>query len=154
MSVYIIRKPDFLQKLIQETIEALWNNTTVSGLTDVGNQKRICYTVDGKPAMLDIYQKTDGTTSFKATGKNTELTNTLIKNLEKRGYPSTSEVKSFIMYIGDDWKKQTVDFLFSLTTKENCGFYESKTNNGNTIHSYTSAIGDKLTLTECPDERF
>lgn len=151
MSVYMIREPDLLQKLIRETIENLWTNTTVSELSDVGKQKRICYTVDGMSAMLDIFQKSDGTTSFKATGKNTELTDILIKNLEKRGYPVTSEVKSFTMYIGDDWNKKTVDYLVSLTTKDNYGFYESKTNNGNTIHRYTSAFGDKLTLTECPD---
>lgn len=151
MSVYIIRDPKLLQKMICEAISSLWVNTTVSDLVDVGNQKRICFTVDGKPAKLDIYQKSDGTTSFKATGKNQELTDLLIKNLEERGYPTTSLVKSVTIYIGDEWKTKTVEYLVSLTAKDNYGSYESKINNGNTIHSFTSAFGDKLTLTECPD---
>lgn len=101
--------------------------------------------------MVAIFQKQDGTTTFQAIGKNTELTNQLISELEKRGYPVTSDVKAFSMYVGSEWIKKTVDYLIRLTTKENYGFYDSKVNNGNTIHSYTSAIGDKLTLTECPD---
>ena len=151
MAVYIIRKPELLEKVIKNTIETLWSNTSVSEMTEVGNQKRINFTVSGKPAMVAIFQKQDGTTTFQAIGKNTELTNQLIAELEKRGYPVTSDVKAFSMYVGSEWIKKTVDYLIRLTTKENYGFYDSKVNNGNTIHSYTSAIGDKLTLTECPD---
>ena len=151
MSVYIIRKPDLLQKLVAETIESLWKNTTVADIGDVGNQKRINFTVDGKQGTLDIYQNKDGYTTFRAIGKNVDLTNCLIVELEKRGYPVTSDVKSFSMFVGQDWTKKLVDYLIQLTTKENYGFYDSKINNGNTIHSYVSSIGDKLTLTECPD---
>ena len=151
MAVYIIRKPELLEKVIKDTIETLWDNTTVSDMKEVGNQKRINYTVFGKPAMVAIFQKQDGTTTFQAIGKNTEYTNLLITELEKRGYPVTSDVKAFSMYVGSEWIKKTVDYLIRLTTKENYGSYDSKVNNGNTIHSYTSAIGDKLTLTECTD---
>ena len=151
MSVYIVRKPDLLQKLVSETIKSLWDNTTVSEITDAGNQKRICFTVNGNPAMLAIYQKQDGTTTFQAIGKNTDFTKQLISELENRAYPDTNDVKSFSMYIGNEWIRRTIDFLIKLTTKENYGFYESKTNNGNAIHSFTSAIGDKLTVTECRD---
>lgn len=151
MSVYIIRKPDLLHKLITETIEDLWKNTTVSEIVDVGNQKRINYTVNGQPATLDIYQTKEGYTTFKATGKNIDLTKQLILELEKKGYPITNDVKTYSMFIGSDWAKKAVDYLIQLTTKENYGFYESKENNGNTIHSYISSIGDKLTLTVCPD---
>ena len=153
MSVYIIRKPELLQKVVQETINNIWSNTTIADLTDVGHQKRICYTVEGQPAMLDIYQNKDGTTTFRAVGKNIELTNQLIIELEKRAYPATSDVKSFSMYVGSEWIQKSVDYLIRLTTAENYGFYESKMNNGNTIHSYTSAVGDKLTLTECAGGR-
>lgn len=69
MSVYIIRKPDLLHKLVTETIKGLWNNITVSDIVDIGNQKRIKFTVDGKPAILDIYQNRGGYTTFRSTGK-------------------------------------------------------------------------------------
>lgn len=151
MAVYIIRKPELLEKIIRDTIETLWDNTSVSEMTEIGNQKRVSFTVDGKPAMVAIFQRQDGATTFQAIGKNTELTNQLITELEKRAYPVTSDVKSFSMFVGKEWIKKTVDYLIQLTTKENYGFYNSKVNNGNTIHSFTSSIGDKLTLTECPD---
>lgn len=152
MAVYIIRKLKLLEKVIKDTIESLWENTSVSEITKVGNQNRISFTVSGKTAMLAIFQRQDGTTTFNSIGKNTELTNLLIEELEKRGYPVTSDVKSFSMFVGNEWIKKTIDYLIRLTTNDNnYGFYKSKINNGNTIHSFTSAIGDKLTLTECSD---
>ena len=151
MPVYIIRKPDSLQKLVKDTIISLWKNTTVSDIVDIGNQKRINFTVDGKSATLDIYQNKDGYTTFRSAGKNTDLTDHLIVELEKSGYPVTSEVKSFSMFIGEEWSKKSVNYLIQLTTADNYGYYDSKVNNGNTIHSYISSIGDKFTLTECPN---
>ena len=59
MSVYIIRKIEMLYKLIKDTIEAIWSNTTISTFTNIGNQKRISFTVDGKEATIDVYQKKD-----------------------------------------------------------------------------------------------
>lgn len=47
MAVYIIRKPELLEKVIKDTIETLWGNTSVSEMTEVGNQKRINFTVSG-----------------------------------------------------------------------------------------------------------
>ena len=76
----IIRKPELLQKVIKETIGTIWGNTTIGNLTDVGHQKRICFTVDGQPAMLDIYQEKDRTTTFRAVGKNAELINKINRN--------------------------------------------------------------------------
>ena len=150
MSVYIVRKPELLHKVVKDTLEAIWVNTTIADLVAVGNQKRICFTVNGQPATLDVYQSKDGSTTFRAVGKNIDLTNQLITELEKRAYPTTSEVKSFSMYVGTDWIQKCVKYLIQLTTAEDNGNYDKKENYGNVIHSFTSGIGDKLTLTECP----
>ena len=149
MSVYIIRKIEMLYKLIKNTIEAIWSNTTISTFTNIGNQKRISFTVDGKEATIDVYQKKDGTTTFSSVGKNVDLTNQLIVELEKKGYPATSEQKSFTMTVGSTWIQKSIDYMIHLVTENNYGTYNSKKNNGNTVHTYISLIGDKLTLTEC-----
>ena len=148
-SIYLIRNLDELNYLLSEVGKLLWPDFKTEGILISGNHHRLPFVVDGKNAFLDIYQKNDGTTTLTPTGSNMDLSSRFKEAIELRGYKTTSDVKSYTIFLTDDCIRNVIDFLSGLC-KDN---YDMREDTEKTIHQFVSVIGDKLTLTIFKDNK-
>lgn len=148
--VYLIRDKEKLNELLNEVGHTLWNTfNSNEGIDISGTHHKFTFYVDGKKAMLNIYQKSDGTTTLLPTGTNTDLSKCLKQEVELRGYKTTSNVKSYTVFIGQEWLEKTIEFLGFLCGTPQEGRYDGE----KTIYQFISPIGDKLTLTVFKDNK-
>ena len=141
-NIYITRNIEELNDMLMNEGNRLWEDFSSEGIKNVGKHKRFTFTVSGKEAMLDIYQKGDGSTTFRATGNNAEYSQALKEAIEKQGVRNTSENKNYSVFLGEEWLGKTIDFLKQLPDVDN-----TENDNGDrTIFQFTSKYGDKLTL--------
>lgn len=141
-NVYISRDLDELNIMLVNEGNIIWENFVGKGIQSVGQQQRFSFSVDGKEAKLDIYQRSDGSTTFRPTGVNMEYSQQLKVAIEKCGLKNTSENKTHTIYLGKEWVDKTIEYLGQLPeveTSENI-LYDRH------IYHYLSKNGDKLTL--------
>lgn len=148
-SVYITRNLDKLEKMLNEIAVSLWTDVEHNGICDSGNHKRYMFSVEGREALLDIYQRTDGQTTLSPTGGNLELSQRLKEEIELRGYRTTADQKSFSMFVGEEWIERTLSFLGDFCNGE----YDKKEEGSSTRYTFVSEIGDRLTLTVYSNHR-
>ena len=141
-NIYITRNIVELNEMLVNEGNKLWEDFSSKEIKDVGNQKRFLFTVNGKESKLDIYQKGDGSTTFRATGNYTEYSQALKEAIEKQGVRNTSENKNYSVFLGEEWIGKTIGFLKQLSGVEN----EEDDNGDRTVYKFTSKYGDKLTL--------
>lgn len=140
--IYITRNIEELNEMLVDEGNRLWEDFSSEEIKDVGNQKRFSFTANGKEAKLDIYQKGEGSTTFRATGNYTKYSQALKEAIEKQGVRNTSENKNHSVFLGKEWLGKTIDFLKQLSGVEN-----TEDDNGDrTVFQFISKYGDKLTL--------
>lgn len=141
-NVYISRDLEELNSMLVIEGEKLWENFCGNGIAPAGIQQRFSFSVDGKTAKLDIYQRGDGSTTFHPTGANSEYSQQLKKAIEKQGLRNTSENKNYTMFLGEEWLNKTIEFLTQLP-----GVTLSENDASDKIsYQFTSKMGDRLTL--------
>lgn len=141
-SLYIVRDISQLEKLLEDTAKSIWADASGKGLKDVGQQKRFTFEVNGVQSFLDIYQRGDGQTTLRPVGVNSENAVKLKEKVELRGYKSTSEQKSYSMFVDEEWIEKTIRYLAGLCN----GNIEKHEEDGHDRYVFISDIGDKLTL--------
>lgn len=141
-SLYITRDITKLEQLLDDTACSIWSEAIGKGIKEIGKQKRYTFEVDGTVSLLDIYQRSDGQTTLRPTGSNTENATKLKEAVELRGYKAISEQKQYTMFVGEDWIEKTIQYLSNLC-EGNVEKYEEE---GHDRYVFVSEIGDKLTL--------
>jgi len=141
-NVYISRDLDELNDLLLNEGNIMWESFLGKGIKNVGQQQRFTFLVDGKEAFLDIYQRTDGSTTFHPTGVNIEYSKLMKAAIEKCGLRNTSENKNYTIFLGKEWLDKTLEYLGQLPGVNS----QESSSADNRIYQFTSKKGDKLTL--------
>lgn len=146
-NLYITRDLKELKNILSAEGEKIWSNFSANDLEKKGNQWRFSFHAEGKEAIIDIYQKSDGSTTFRPTGKSMEYAEKLKLAVEQYGMKNTSENKNYTIFLGEELLSNVVEYLEQLPQTKKTG----NDNGDRMIYQFAGRIGDKLTLTVFKD---
>jgi len=146
-NLYITRELKELKNILSVEGEKIWASFLTKNLEKKGNQWRFAFQAEGKDGIIDIYQKGDGSTTFRPTGKNIEYAEKLKSVVEQHGMKNTSENKNYTIFLGEELLSDVVEYLKQLSQTK-----KTENDNGDRmIYQFAGRIGDKLTLTVFKD---
>lgn len=141
-NVYINRDLNVLKQMLVDECKSIWDDCFCSDIVEVGIQYRFEFKVQENKSTLDIYQKDDGTTTFRPTGQNISNAKLLKEAIERKGLRNTKENKTHTFILDQEWTSLTLEYLKDL---EGVECVETEDINY-TLFKFKSYIGDKLTI--------